>query len=216
MRKTVSATDAVQAPDALTSARAVTTRRWPRSITASRQLSSRSARTQRAPVRMSAPRSAASTAVRTTSRESSTTQSEYSKARPIGRFSALPTGWWVISMVADAGSRGREARRSYSNSHDRSTQGCRSSEWAGMTKRIGRTRCGAVRSQISRSLSAARTRNNARRSSPWRSPWISRGEACDAPAPRSPCSSRITRSPRPAASRAMLTPLRPPPMIARS
>ena len=45
---------------------------------------------------------------------------------------------------------------------------------------------------------------------------ISRGEAWDAPAPRSPCSSRITRSPRPAASRAMLTPFNPPPMIARS
>ena len=112
MRNTVSATDAVQAPVALTSARAVITWRWPRSITASRQMSSRSARTQRAPVRISAPRSAASTALRTTSRESSTTQSEYSNAVPNGRFSALPTGWWVTSIVADAGRRGREARRS--------------------------------------------------------------------------------------------------------
>ena len=77
---------------ALTSARAVTTRRRPRSITASRQISSRSARTQRAPVRMSAPRSAASTALAITSRESSTTQSEYSNAVPNGRFSALPSG----------------------------------------------------------------------------------------------------------------------------
>ena len=55
-----------------------------------------------------------------------------------------------------------------------------------------------------------------RRSSPARSPWISRGEAEEAPAPRSPCSSRITRRPRPAASRAMLTPFNPPPIIARS
>jgi len=46
--------------------------------------------------------------------------------------------------------------------------------------------------------------------------WISRGEAEDAAAPRSPCSSRITRKPRPAASRATLTPFKPPPMIARS
>jgi hypothetical protein len=43
-------------------------------------------------VRITAPRAAASTAVRTTSRESSTTQSEYSNAVPNGRFSALPTG----------------------------------------------------------------------------------------------------------------------------
>ena len=42
------------------------------------------------------------------------------------------------------------------------------------------------------------------------------GEAEEAPAPRSPCSSRMTRKPRPAASRAMLTPFNPPPMIARS
>ena len=63
MRRTVSATDAVQAPLALASALAVITWRWPRSITASRQMSSRSARTQRAPVRMSAPRSAASTRI---------------------------------------------------------------------------------------------------------------------------------------------------------
>ena len=69
MRSTVSATEAVQAPLALASALAVITRRWPRSITASRQMSSRSARTQRAPVRMSAPRSAASTALAITSRE---------------------------------------------------------------------------------------------------------------------------------------------------
>jgi hypothetical protein len=48
------------------------------------------------------------------------------------------------------------------------------------------------------------------------SPWISRGEAEDAPPPRSPCSRRITRRPRPAASRATLTPFSPPPMIARS
>jgi len=38
----------------------------------------------------------------------------------------------------------------------------------------------------------------------------------DAAPPRSPCSSRITRKPRPAASRATLTPFNPPPMIARS
>ena len=75
-------------------------------------MSSRSARTQRAPVRIAAPRSAASTALAITSRESSTTQSEYSNAVPIGRFSAFPTGWWVISMVADAGRRVREASRS--------------------------------------------------------------------------------------------------------
>ncbi len=92
IRSTVSATEAVQAPLALTRARAVITRRWPRSITASRQKSCRSARTQRAPVRMSAPRSAASSALAITSRESSTTQSEYSNAVPNGRFSALPTG----------------------------------------------------------------------------------------------------------------------------
>jgi len=91
-RNTVSATEAVQAPVALTSARAETTRRWPRSITTSRQTSLRSARTQRAPVRISAPRSAASTALSTTRRESSTTQSEYSKAVPNGRFSGLPIG----------------------------------------------------------------------------------------------------------------------------
>ena len=70
--------------------------------------------------------------------------------------------------------------------------------------------------QVLRSVSAARTRKNARRSSPARSPWISRGEAWDAPAPRSPCSSRTTRRPRPAASRATVTPFNPPPMIARS
>jgi hypothetical protein len=69
---------------------------------------------------------------------------------------------------------------------------------------------------MSRSASAARTRQNALRSNIARSPWISRGEAEDAPAPRSPCSSRITLRPRPAASRAMLTPFKPPPMIARS
>ena len=92
MRRTVSATEAVQAPDALTSDLAVITRRRPRSITASRQISSRSARTQRAPVRMAAPRSAASTALAITSRELSTRQSEYSNAVPNGRFSALPIG----------------------------------------------------------------------------------------------------------------------------
>ena len=105
MRNTVSATEAVQAPVALASARAVITWRWPRSITASRQTSSRSARTQRAPVRIT-------TALATTSRESSTTQSEYSNAVPNGRFSALPTGWCVTSIVADAGSVAREASRS--------------------------------------------------------------------------------------------------------
>ena len=111
-RSTVSATDAVQAPVAFTSALAVTILRWPRSITTSRQMSVRSARTQRAPVRMSAPRSAASTALRTTRRESSTTQSEYSNAVPNGRFSASPTGWWVTSMVAEAGKRRRAPIRS--------------------------------------------------------------------------------------------------------
>ncbi len=45
---------------------------------------------------------------------------------------------------------------------------------------------------------------------------LQHGEAEDAAAPRSPCSSRITRKPRPAASRATLTPFKPPPMIARS
>ena len=112
-----------------------------------------------------------------TSRELSTTQSEYSNAVPNGRFSALPTGWWVTSIVAEAGRWLREASRSYSNSHERNSHDGRSSEWAGIAKRIGRTRCGAILSQTSRSASAARMRRNALRSSPARSPWISRGEA---------------------------------------
>ncbi len=112
MRNMVSVVDATQAPVALASALAVMTRRWPRSIATSRQVSSRSARTQRAPVRITAPRSAASTALATTSRESSTTQSEYSNAMPIGRFSAFPIGWCVTSIVADAGNSVREASRS--------------------------------------------------------------------------------------------------------
>jgi len=56
----------------------------------------------------------------------------------------------------------------------------------GIAKRIGRTRCGAIRSQMSRSASAALTRRKALRSSRAGSPWISRGEAEDEPAPRSP------------------------------
>ena len=73
----------------------------------------RSARVQRAPVRITAPRAAASTAVSTTRRESSTTQSEYSKAVPNGRFSAI-----ADRMVGDVDGRGtrqtrlREASRS--------------------------------------------------------------------------------------------------------
>jgi hypothetical protein len=98
----------------------------------------------------------------------------------------------------------------------RNSHGGRSSGCAGITKRIGRTRCGAVRSQMSRSANAARTRKKPRRSSMARSPWTSRGEADDAAAPRSSCSSRITRKPLPAASHAIETPFSPPPMIARS
>src|SRR5882724_8349937 len=101
---TVSATEAVQAPAALTIALAVITWRKPRSFVTSRHSLPRSARVQRAPVRITAPRAAASTAVRTTSLESSTTQSAYSNAVPNGRFSALPTGWWVTSTVAEVGS----------------------------------------------------------------------------------------------------------------
>src|ERR1700732_4225864 len=103
IRRTVSATDEVQAPDVLASDLAVITCRWPRSITASRQTTDRSARTQRAPLRITAPRSAASTALAITSRESSTRQSEYTNAVPNARFSAFRIGWGVTSMVAEVG-----------------------------------------------------------------------------------------------------------------
>src|SRR5579872_3077540 len=85
-----------------------------------------------------------------------------------------------------------------------------------MTNRAGRTRCGAIRIQMSRSASAACVRRNARRSSANRSPWTKRPLALEAALARSPCSIRMTLRPRPAASRATLTPFRPPPMIARS
>jgi hypothetical protein len=65
-------------PVALTSARAVTMSRRPRTSSTSVHRDPRSARTQRVRVRMTAPRAAASTALRTTSRASSTQQSEYS------------------------------------------------------------------------------------------------------------------------------------------
>src|SRR5665647_3042137 len=44
---------------------------------------------------------------------------------------------------------------------ERNSHGGRSSEWAGIVNRIGRTRCGAIRSQMSRSASCARTRSHA-------------------------------------------------------
>ena len=217
MRSTVSATEAVQAPVALASARAVITRRWPRSITASRQISRRSARTQRAPVRITAPRSAASTAVSTTSRELSTTQSEYSNAVPNGRFSALPTGWWVMSMVAErrqAAARGQPVVEQ----QPRAQQPGRPLVGMGGDRKPHRAHQMRRDPQPDVALASARSAPAERPGAPapTRSPWISRGEAEDAAAPRSPCSSRITRRPRPAASRAMLTPFKPPPMIARS
>ena len=90
-RSTVSATDAVQAPVALTSARAVTTgdgrgrsRQPPVSVAIGADAARAGADVGAALGRIDR--------VSTTRRESSTTQSEYSNAVPNGRFSASPTG----------------------------------------------------------------------------------------------------------------------------
>src|SRR6185312_8237376 len=86
----------------------------------------------------------------------------------------------------------------------------------GRTKRRGRMRCGAEASRISRSMSALRTSENCRCSRYRSPPWMSLVLAEEVWEARSSCSHRRTESPRPAASRAMPTPLMPPPTISRS
>ena len=92
-------------------------------------------------------------------------------------ISSARTGSARLRMRADPAGR-RAGRRA--TSRGRNSHGGRSSECAGIANRIGRTRCGAILSQMSRSASAARTRKNPLRSSTERSPWIRRDVAEDA------------------------------------
>ena len=129
------------------------------------------------------PALAASTAVSTTRRESSTTQSEYSKAVPNGRFSAIADR--MVGDVDGGGARqmprarqpvvqqqpGPQLPRAGVRRHGR--------EWQSASAAPDAARSGARR----RARPAPRGREGSRRrSSTDRSPWISRGEAEEAPA----------------------------------
>src|SRR5580698_1713646 len=80
----------------------------------------------------------------------------------------------------------------------------------------GRIRCGASRSRMPRSASDSRTRPNSPCSWYRSPPWISREERPEVPAAKSSFSTSATEYPRAAASRAMPTPVIPPPMTSTS
>ena len=87
---------------------------------------------------------------------------------------------------------------------------------ASMYMGIGRTRCGASRNKMPRSRSDSATRPNSRCSRYRRPPCTSRDERPEVPEAKSSRSTRATEKPRDAASRAMPTPVIPPPITSTS
>ena len=117
--------------------------------------------TQRVRVRMSAPRAAASRAFSTTSRASSTQQSEYSKPRVNSGRSGAPAGSVRRSSErVPAGSRARPDGRT-GTARAGSATAAAAPHGAAARSASGGSRCGAARSSTSRSASDSRTRRNA-------------------------------------------------------
>ena len=185
IRATLRMISSTHGPPALTSARArCVARPCVPSVVSTHRSPCRSAVITRVRVMTRAPRSAASRAFRATSRESSTQQSEYSKARRYSGFSGLPAGSVVRSRLRAAGRIFRPPIVSYISNPNRISQAGRRPRAQGITQRssrevgvsdsnrmpgdsgrtnrIGQLICGMATSNVSRSSSASRTSRNSK------------------------------------------------------